>query len=180
LSVDSILKNVAYETTIDSLSLSGLSTITPSVSQAGNTLTVIGYQNCSWFFNGSPYASNNCTINMNQSGKYYAIVTDQNNCEFQSLENTYLTTNVIENEIDKININFYPNPANDLITLNIEVLENFHSELRIYNAMGILVKYEKIKLSQNKIDVADLSNGIYLIVIDSKEFSKGLKLLIQR
>lgn len=96
LAEDSLLKSITYQTTIDSLNYSGLLEITPPISQTANTLSVTGYQSCSWFCNGSPVASNNCTTSVSQPENYFAVVTDPNNCEYQTLEVSYLTTNIAE------------------------------------------------------------------------------------
>lgn len=177
---DSLLKTIGYQTTIDSLKYTGLIDITPEINQVGNTLSVSGFQNCNWFFNGNPYLSNNCTINMNQSGNYYAIVTDINNCEFITLEQTYSIVNGLEySSVDK-NFQISPNPANDFFYLNSDLLDNSNRLVEIFDVMGNLVKSGIIEQKQQRISVEDLSNGVYLLVIKSNNISEKLKLLIQR
>jgi hypothetical protein len=177
---DSLMKNIAFQTTIDSMNTTGLIQITPIISQLGNTLSISGYQNCNWFNNGVPFILNNCTVNINQAGNYYAIVTDKNNCDFQTLEYYYLTTNIDENADDYSDVRHFPNPATELINININSYDNVNSEFEIYNIVGNLVKSGIVQLKENKINVVDLSNGMYLLVIRSNSFTKSLKLLIQR
>lgn len=76
-------------------------------------------------------------------------------------------------------ISIYPNPAFDIITLNID---NNNSDLilNIYNVMGTLVKSELLKQNQHQINIGNLSNGIYMVEIKSKERTEKQKLLIQR
>ena len=73
----------------------------------------------------------------------------------------------------------YPNPAFDIITLNID---NYNSDLilNIYNVMGTLVKSKLLKQNQRQINIGDLSNGIYMVEIKSKELTEKQKLIIQR
>jgi len=52
--------------------------------------------------------------------------------------------------------------------------------LNIYNIMGVLVKSEMLKQSQRQINIRDLSNGIYMITIKSKDLTEKQKLIIQR
>ncbi|PIY05959.1 MAG: hypothetical protein COZ21_03585, partial [Bacteroidetes bacterium CG_4_10_14_3_um_filter_31_20] len=52
--------------------------------------------------------------------------------------------------------------------------------LNIYNVMGALIKSETLKQNQQQINTKDLSNGIYLVEIKSKEWSGKQKLIIQR
>ncbi len=177
---DSLLKTTAYQTTIDSLKYSGLSEITPVINQVGNTLSVSGYQNCNWFFNGNPYLSNNCIANINQPGNYYALITDMNNCELRTLEYYYLTTDVVDIINSKNDIYLYPSPASDFIFINISNLSDIGGELRIYDATACLVKTEVLKQNKQKINTDDLSVGLYLVVVKSERISKTLKLIIQR
>ncbi len=180
LNVDTLLKNIAFQTTIDSINFSGLLAITPSVNQTNNTLSVSGYQNCNWYYNGVPYIFNNCTINMNQSGSYYAIVTDQNNCKFRTLEQHFLISIGLNNSITNSNFQIYPNPVHDFMFFNSDISSINVLRLRIFDAMGNLVKSLKIDQNQHQIYVGDLNNGMYLIVINSNEISESQKLLIQK
>jgi len=60
---------------------------------------------------------------------------------------------------DDIAVSFYPNPAKDVISLSHE-----DCETKIYAITGQLVKTS----SNKKIDISDLSTGIYLVKIQGK------------
>ncbi|NTW34360.1 MAG: T9SS type A sorting domain-containing protein, partial [Bacteroidetes bacterium] len=45
---------------------------------------------------------------------------------------------------------------------------------------GVLVRSEILKKNQNRINVADLRNGIYIIEVKSKDFTKNQRLIIQK
>jgi len=69
------------------------------------------------------------------------------------------TTGVEENRFEAV---VYPNPANGVVRIEgVEV-----DELRVYNALGQMVK---IVRRTNEIDVADLADGVYLVRIRDKE-----------
>jgi hypothetical protein len=53
-------------------------------------------------------------------------------------------------------------------------------EIKIYNINGKLVSSEILKENQQQINIGDLSNGIYLVEIKSKEWTEKQKLIIQR
>jgi hypothetical protein len=89
-----------------------------------------------------------------------------------------LTTGI--NESRNVLFNLYPNPASDIVTLNINNSNIADFEIKIYNIMGYLVRSESLKQNQQKINVGDLNNGIYMIEIKSKEWSEKQKLIIQR
>lgn len=77
-------------------------------------------------------------------------------------------------------ISVFPNPANDIFTLNIAENIKSYLTLNIYNIMGSLVKTETLKQNQQQINVGDLSNGIYMVEIKSKGLTERQKLIIQR
>jgi len=53
-------------------------------------------------------------------------------------------------------------------------------EIKIYNINGKLVSSEILKENQQQINIGDLSNGIYMVEIKSKEWTEKQKLIIQR
>lgn len=74
----------------------------------------------------------------------------------------------------------YPNPAMDVVTLEINKASYEDMELTIYTSAGKLVKSELLKHQQHQLNVADLSNGIYTITIQTKHWKKNQQLIIQR
>jgi hypothetical protein len=80
---------------------------------------------------------------------------------------------------DDINLNIYPNPASDYITLNSKMKEsnNIHINLVDLNGKVIrTIKKENINSFNEKIDIKNLSNGIYNVVIkiDNKIYTKKI------
>ena len=53
-------------------------------------------------------------------------------------------------------------------------------KLSIYNIIGSLVKNVTFKQNQQPIYIGDLSNGIYIIEIESGQWTEKQKLIIQR
>ena len=74
----------------------------------------------------------------------------------------------------------YPNPANDILILNIDNANKADLTLNIYNVIGKLISSETLKQNQQQINIGDLSNGIYIVEIKSRELSGIRKLIIQR
>jgi len=89
------------------------------------------------------------------------------------------TTGMSEYIVDK-HITIYPNPASDLVSLNIDNFDNENVRLTIYDICGNLVKSETLKQNQRQINIRNLSNGTYLVEIKSKEWTGKQKLIIQR
>jgi hypothetical protein len=74
----------------------------------------------------------------------------------------------------------YPNPASDMVTLNINYSNNAGLILNVYNAIGTLVKSETLKQNQQQINVGDLSNGVYIVTIKSKDLTESQRMIIQK
>ena len=91
-----------------------------------------------------------------------------------------LITSVSKQTTENKTFGLYPNPAADIVSLNIDNANNFELTMNIYNVIGELVKSELLKQNQQKINLRDLINGVYLIEIKSKEWSAKQKLTIQR
>jgi hypothetical protein len=77
-------------------------------------------------------------------------------------------------------ISSFPNPASGYITLNIDDVYRDGLKINIYNIRGELAVSETIKQNQRQIDIGDLSNGIYIVKIKSKNLYKTKKLIVQR
>lgn len=85
------------------------------------------------------------------------------------------------NEINKSSsITIFPNPAFDIVTLNIDNVSNFDLILNIYNVVGTIVKSETMKQNNRQINIGDLCNGVYMVEVKSKEWTGTQKLIIQR
>jgi len=109
----------------------------------------------------------------------YAVAITQGICKDTS--SCYQVTVVGINTLNlKNEATLYPNPASDNVIINIDRSKNMDLTLNIYNVMGILVSSEILKQNNRKINIRDLSNGIYMVTIKSKEWSENKKLIIKK
>ena len=85
----------------------------------------------------------------------------------QSSEGSIVTSSF---ELDKKEIKVFPNPSSEFVNI-ILPLNHRASTLEIFDVIGNIIFSEKIIQSKNnyKINIADFSNGIYQIVISSKD-----------
>ena len=80
-------------------------------------------------------------------------------------------------EVDGSNaFNVYPNPARAQLNINSTV----SAEATITNAIGAKVLIAKVSRGDNKIDVSNLSAGLYLIKISNGTEVKTQKLVIEK
>lgn len=89
-------------------------------------------------------------------------------------------SSVSEQTVKNTLFNLYPNPAFDIVNLNINNSNNKDLEINIYNIIGKLISSETLRQNQQQINIENLSNGIYMVEIKSKEWSEKQKLIIQR
>jgi hypothetical protein len=91
-----------------------------------------------------------------------------------------LITSVQEQTAKKTLFNLYPNPASDIVTLNIGNTNNTDLTLNIYNVIGTLVKSEMLKQNTRQINIGDLNNGVYMLSIKANDRTENKRLIIQR
>jgi beta-glucanase (GH16 family) len=78
-----------------------------------------------------------------------------------------LVNSAFVNEQQKQDIELFPNPANDLITINLPENQSMKEkpEIIIFNSSGGCVKSFKQFSKPLEVSVADLKQGLYLMVI---------------
>lgn len=72
----------------------------------------------------------------------------------------------------------YPNPANAIINVELNIIDRIQTNLQITDMMGNTVKQSIIYNLQSIIDVTDLSEGVYNISVSTKEGTINKKLVI--
>ncbi len=135
---------------------------------ASNTYSVLAWD----FPGGSPNTSSNLieTVTYNTPGTYDATLFMLGGCRVDSLKKQVVvsnTTELIELDIDKV-IKIYPNPANNVITVQIDKALEQTYQLNLIDASGKILKQRVIQPNQvglSTIDITSVSNGIYQIQI---------------
>ena len=75
---------------------------------------------------------------------------------------TSIVSNIEKSIAPEKTLNFYPNPANEYITLEIKIPIN-KTSLSILNTKGQELIKQQITTTQFKIDVSQLPNGVYFV-----------------
>ncbi|MCX6351584.1 MAG: T9SS type A sorting domain-containing protein, partial [Bacteroidetes bacterium] len=117
-------------------------------------------------------------------GKYKVRVTGGNGCF--SLTNSYAYPSGvgIENSTNEFTLNIYPNPAKDI--LNIEVVntnlvgfENLRGlEISLFNTLGQKVFEAKSKQTSYQIDLKNIPTGVYRVQVIAGE-SRAVKQVVK-
>jgi Secretion system C-terminal sorting domain/Outer membrane protein Omp28 len=83
------------------------------------------------------------------------------------------------------NLDVFPNPTKDNLQLRFTTVDPKQTEMKIYNALGKLVKtqtLDKLSVGLNRltIDVKDLSTGVYSVqLVQKNEFSVSKSFVVQ-
>lgn len=78
------------------------------------------------------------------------------------------------------NINIYPNPAQDILNINLPKNSFSDYSFFIYDIQGRLIKHNKLENNNTKIDIGDIRTGIYLLQISTRsEVLKMEKLIVE-
>lgn len=94
----------------------------------------------------------------------------------EEIDNVYngITTSTKDIASSGFNIKFYPNPANDVINVNL----NGEVRVKITSALGSTV-YDQQLVGNSKIELSDFAKGIYVIQINGKDINRSEKLIIK-
>jgi hypothetical protein len=86
-----------------------------------------------------------------------------------------IETSIRPNEVEKLNVKLYPNPASDMIY--IESMEEI-TQVTVYNAIGRVVLDQSFRNSNRiQVNLGELIPGMYMIKVDGLEHSNMTKLL---
>lgn len=88
-----------------------------------------------------------------------------------------ITTNV--KEVTKDAISVYPNPANDIVYINLKGITAENSSIELYSAVGELVVSHNVNSASGNIaqlETADLNAGLYLVKVlaEGKVYTKSV------
>ncbi|MCC6181269.1 MAG: T9SS type A sorting domain-containing protein, partial [Bacteroidia bacterium] len=93
-----------------------------------------------------------------------------NDCSVTAISESSINSNVFK---------IYPNPANDVITINYDGLKETNSSIEIINTVGqTLIKQDVANETSQNINVSNLSNGIYFVQIKQNGKSIATKKLV--
>lgn len=153
----------------------------PEITVNGNQLQSSSATGNKWYFNGTVISgATEQTYLTQQSGNYYVIVTDANNCSIQSN-----TVNMTLTGIGLINpsssFSIYPNPNDGSFEIRFSNSRDI-VELQIFNAIGqkvFLDPHLNAKKVMN-ISLGELPEGIYFIQLFSKNGVEIKKFIINK
>lgn len=139
-----------------------------------NTLTASGANTYTWSGINLTTAQIIVTPSVSTTYTVVGITNDgcQNTAQIQVKVNA--CTGVFEHTVGQ-EFNLYPNPANEQLTISSEL----EMVLEMYTIKGQLMKTIRINNGTTRIDVSDLTKGLYLFKAQGQSFSLCKKIVIQ-
>jgi hypothetical protein len=108
-----------------------------------------------------------------------AVFTYNDNCEeikYSARENT--STTVQEPKSNSLQVDLYPNPANNFVTL-VSKQETEYLTIKVIDVNGKILKSEKVQTNKFIVNLElDLQNGIYFVDIVNDKNEKTVKKLV--
>jgi PKD repeat protein len=123
---------------------------------------------------------NTQTISNLTPGTYTVTVTDNSGCVKVSSV-TLLSTGITQ-VTDMVTLNVFPNPANDVCNISIELNRAQEVQLEVINQLGQQMYFEKLNDYTNgneRIDISNYAQGVYLVRIKLGNTLHTVRLLKQ-
>jgi hypothetical protein len=132
-----------------------------------NPTNVYGYQ---WDFGDNAPLSNqmNPLHDYAASGDYNVTVKVSNGCgdfELSQLINVDLPTGVITLKNADADIRIFPNPTNNILTIENKTKDTKMQQVAIFNTLGAMVYKQDINSTQQQLSVSNFAAGMYSIRI---------------
>jgi hypothetical protein len=83
----------------------------------------------------------------------------------QAIYSSQMLSNI---EYSTFDFSIYPNPASEFINFSFNNQSFENAQIEIYDNLGRLCKTKILKSNQEKIDIQNLTSGIYLIKLETK------------
>ena len=101
------------------------------------------------------------TFNVAANGTY-AVVVSQNGCVDTSDCIDVINVGIAEFETDNRLFKIYPNPAQDRITIELDI-DSKYKQLQLFDMTSSLVKAIPVSTNRMAIDISDFARGVYLV-----------------
>jgi len=117
------------------------------------------------------------TISVDKSGTYSVVVTDANGCT--GSDTIVVNVSASVQYINGVKYSLYPNPASNLLYLETDG-NMVGSTLQLVDAKGAVVYKEILTGNNTKINVSEMSSGLYHVMIISDNKTLTFKVIIDQ
>jgi hypothetical protein len=154
--------------------------------QSGNYIIVrptTSTDHIQWYYANNTIGTDDDTLQCAGDGTYFCIVTNADGCfaVSDSLP-TLCTITGINTLLPVENISIYPNPVNNLMTVNATLLNDRYS-VTIANTLGEIIRRNDNDVTNGTLNfefrLDDVTEGVYFLTIYSTKMNRTLKFVKQ-
>ena len=92
---------------------------------------------------------------------------------------TLIDNTGIDEFLSSSNITLYPNPASEYLNIDVNIYRNELIVCEIYDITGKMIYNQEITSKSTRINITDLSQGIYFVNLRNGESEKSHKILVK-
>jgi hypothetical protein len=159
--------------------------VKPEITElAGEILQASEADNYQWYFNGEEMdGETNRTVEYHVTGEFTVKVWNEHGCESEMSDPYDFVTGVNDDIVIANSFAVYPNPANDKLTVNIELSEPQSVEIEIANILGRVFWNGAASLTGSTavqdIDLSNLPSGNYVVkvIVGEKIYSEMITIM---
>jgi len=146
---------------------------------AGTTATLDAGGNYDSYLWSDNSTSNTLVVSI--AGTYSVTITDNGCTKTDEITVTVITnTHELDKEIYQFSLS--PNPASDIIAANIIASEAADMKITIYDSSGKMIMERTVQISvgenEERFSLDDISNGIYLMVLEKDGATQVQKFMV--
>lgn len=108
----------------------------------------------------------------------YAVAITQNGCTDTSACFPVLNVGITE-EYSFVYFSIYPNPTNGMFSITVNGLQQTQNRIEVYNTNSQKVFSENISSNKINIDLSHQPDGIYLVMLKTKDESFSKKIIVR-
>lgn len=148
----------------------------PGVFNPGTTyyFTLVAFGNATWGSSGQE-------LFISQANLDAACIALSNSVQIDYYETESCPVGILDVDETVLGMTIFPNPAQDLINLNINAIQYTEARIVMTNVVGQMIQQEKIKLSNGtntfSMDVSNAPTGLYLVSIETSSHQSVSKFL---
>lgn len=109
--------------------------------------------------------------------RYYIEGTDANHTKYDSIDVKINSVAAVK-EVKNVSFSVYPNPATDMITLNVQGVGSDNT-VKLIDVLGNVV-FEDNMSTTKKIDVSTFKNGVYILSVSNNGSLMQTKRIVVR
>ena len=121
------------------------------------------------------------TFTPERNGNYAVEITTTNGCSDTTSCESIMSVSLEEFMISASDISVYPNPADDIVTVDILKQNNTESVIiSLFDAIGKVIYTKEVSSLNNKItfDVSTLESGVYTVSVSNDYFNTTKKVTV--